>query len=267
MDERKASGEKSVAANDRDLGAMVLGKPLCGGLELGRPEIVGGRIDEVAAEIDRTREPHNRRKVEPFCQLEAGARRGVACPVSRKAIAAERKGEMGQRIGLGILGRIGELINPIGQLASELAGKEPRKRLAPARGPPEPQNGACKRAVGIGQHGNLARLGLPANAPEPAPLGVGEAVKHRLGRIEIDKPDGQRPHPRIGRQKNFLGARRFGHDIAIGLLLCVILCVVQVVHGTAARSIKGSAILPNASTFPSPPKAPAGPPRRPQGLT
>src|SRR5262249_9408465 len=99
MDERKILLEQIVADDRREARAVTIGKRAGSLLELRRPHVVCGRVDEIAREKDACDDAGEVFGVDPLGDFEP-RRLVVRLAVAPEAIAAERKGERRQaRIG------------------------------------------------------------------------------------------------------------------------------------------------------------------------
>ena len=96
VDHREIVGEQARALGDLDASAISGGELARGGLKLGGAKIVGRRVDEIAAEIERLGERQNLLLARAFGKdetLRLGVVRGL---VAREAVASGEEAERGK---------------------------------------------------------------------------------------------------------------------------------------------------------------------------
>jgi hypothetical protein len=156
---------QGIALRDADGGAVARGERPRGGLDLVGPEIVGRRVDEIAAQRHRGGDPLHLGGINAGRRHDArlGSARGA---IAAEAVASHQPGEGG----LGGFGRILQAEGALGQQAGQLAGEQPvvGSRLGITEAEQHPGEGAIR----AGQQGEAARLRLE-------PDGVREAALER----------------------------------------------------------------------------------------
>ncbi len=116
----KFSARRSSPTIERDAGA-VPGRERAGGfLQLGRPEIVGGGVDEVAGEPHPLHHAGEVVAVEIARNLEPDLLL-LDLAIAAEAIGPEREGERRQPL---VMRRIGEAVGPWRQQSRQAAGQE-----------------------------------------------------------------------------------------------------------------------------------------------
>ncbi len=193
MDERKILGEE-IGPDDRPEGRAMPGRHRARGcLELGRPHVVGRRVDQVAGEPDRLRDAGQVGAVEAGDELKPhllGLGLALGLAIAREAIGSERKSERRQAR---VVRRIGEPVGARRQQGGERA--RPQQILGLVVRVLEPEQHARQRAVGAGQQEVPAGLGLEAGGIREGAAARIEAVadfgpgrggderhRHRCGR-------------------------------------------------------------------------------------
>ena len=120
MDERQIAREQIVAARRLERRAEFLGELLRLAFERRRAEVVGGRVDEVAAERDGAGDRLEPRRVDPVGRDEPRPLGRIGA-VALEAVEAEQER---QRRQLGLVRRVGEAIGAGRQGRGEAAGGE-----------------------------------------------------------------------------------------------------------------------------------------------
>ena len=186
MDQRKVLGEEVVADDRaRTLAPCCVGERAGGLLQLGRPEIVGRRVDEVAGEphpLDHAGEVvavEIARNLEPDLLL-------LRLAVAAEAIGPEREGERRQPL---VMRRIGEAVGPGGSSPGRRPGRNgSRNGLSRSLEAEQHAGQAC----GSRQQQVSPRLGLePGGLGERPGGGIQPAADFPIGRAG-DEPDRDR---------------------------------------------------------------------------
>ena len=121
----KFRASRSSPTVTREAGAVARRERGRGVGEFAGAHVVGGRVDEVAGEIDCLDDARQVGAVRLLRQLEAHFVGGLA--VADESIGPERDRERCEAL---VMGRIGETVDAAGQHARERAGKERIERLA-----------------------------------------------------------------------------------------------------------------------------------------
>ena len=186
VDHREIVGEQAGAFRHLDARIERGGELARGGLELGGAEIVGGRVDEVPADIQRLGEGQNLLLARAVGEDEARGLAAIGRFVTGEAVAAGEETKRGQlRIGE----RRGKAIIARGQRAwqsSRQQGNLRRPILASG-----PEQDTAKAPLFPRQRQHRALLAAPVLRLDPSPLGLAQGLQGGvIGRG--DKVDRQR---------------------------------------------------------------------------
>jgi hypothetical protein len=203
MDHRDVLRQQVLAHDARERGAVPVGDAARRRLDPVGSEVVGRRVDEVAAEGDRVGDPRGLRGIDALRRHEADALLGLRA-VAGEGVAAQ---EPGQRRERRVRRRVREAVVALGQEADELAGQE---RVGPLRGRPvEPEGRAEDAAVRIRQQADLPGLALEGLRGGKGP-GLRRQVRGDAGPALLgDEPDG-------AGMVGVRGEEGMGHGIRLG---------------------------------------------------
>ena len=154
VDEREPALQQISAADHLGFGAVRFGKAQRGGFERGGPEIIGGRVDEVARQRDTLRDDLDAARIDTGGRDETRRLRPGGLFIGAESVRAEQPGE---RRGGGIGRRRCESVGARRQHADEVGAQ---KGIARIRLPPlQREDDRAERAVRRGQQQVAAGLG------------------------------------------------------------------------------------------------------------
>ena len=155
-------------------------------LQLGGPEIVRRRVDQIARERHAVGDAREVGAVDALGNFELRAAR-IGLAVARELVAAEREGQRGKAR---IVRRVGEAIGAGRQQAGQAAGQE--AVLLRLVGAFQAEQDAAQRAIRGRQQQRLPGLRLELRGLGEAPRGGGEPLAHLRVVVGRDEPDRNR---------------------------------------------------------------------------
>ena len=170
------------------LGAEFFGEARRLALQRSRPEVVGGRVDEVAAERDRRGDALEARGVDALGRDRGAAGRALGM-VALEAVEPEQER---QRRELGLVRRVGEAVVALREARSPAPGAD---RIAPLRVlSAKPNRTPARPPCGVGQH----IAGVPPSARSRRPSAKRAAPRRSPGAV---RPNFRRSRTRRERRR------------------------------------------------------------------